>query len=451
MNAPARDDLERRLTELFGQRAATVTQVRQFDVGPADNRRTVVRLVPGRGLHPRWQNVGVLAAAAAVFVLVVGTILAIQADRSRPAPPLGTPTARPTQPTSASCAAPASWRQAITAGAFPVDAKATAVVSADGGTGDYLAVQGGEPADRNSQIYSNLKLVLYHGPRGSTIYTAQNSKDFTQADPTSAITAGWVAFAVAHPQGTGTGYQVMLYQRGTGTLRPLAGEAGQPTPGQKLVMAPPVIAGGKVYWLAWVDNHPESITLESWDLSRNSAAGSVAVPGATGLVGYGSGVALLHESVSATSENSPGLSNGAGALLPATQLDATAGGSNFGFDGTGKLSWLRHDGGLVGYASLVVGGTGVNYEPLTPQLPGIRPAIFPFTDATPEYTQPGVSTSAVLDLRTGTAVTLPAGVTLQAVVGDSVVFGTGDRSFGAVSGSAGLSQVPLSALPPVHC
>ena len=449
MSTPDSDDLERRLTELFGQRAATVTQVRQFDTGPAGEHRKATGSGPGRDRR-RWQHLGVLAAAAAVFVAVAATIVAIQASRPQPAPPLGTPTATPTSSnTSCSAETPASWRQAITAGAFSVHAPLNAVISANGGTGDFLAIQGHQPADVSSQIYSGLQVVLYHGTQGSVIYTAQGSKDFVQADPTAAISADWVAFAVAYPRGAEYGYQVMLYQRRTGTLRTLAGEPGQPNPAHKLVMRAPVIAAGKVYWLAWLDNRSETTTLESWDLSRNEAAGSVAVPGFTALVGYGSGVAVYHDS--GQLENYPGLSNGAGTPLPKAQLAATAGGGNFGFDGTAKVSWLRYEGNLVGYASLVVGGTGVSYEPLIRQFPGIRPAIFPFTDGTPDGTQPGVMSSALLDLRTSTAVLLPAGTSLEAVVGDRVVFGTGRHNLGSAVGAAGLSLVPLSALPPAHC
>ncbi|MBV9823513.1 MAG: hypothetical protein JO144_14870 [Actinobacteria bacterium] len=448
MSAPDRDDLEHRLTELFQHRAATVTQVRQFDLGTAGRRRAVRRLVAVD--HPRWRPVGVLAAAVALFLAVAGTILAIQGSRPRPAPPVGTPTPTPTT-SAASCLAPASWRQAIAAGAFAVTDPFNAVVSANGGTGDYLALQGKQPsADHQSQIYAGLKAVLYHGTQASTVYTSQNPDDFIQADPTGAISAGWVAFAVARPQGGDNVYQVMLYERSTGTVRTLAGAAAQAKLGQKRVTTPPVIAAGKVYWLAEVGNRPGTATLESWDLSRNATAGSAAVPGFTGLVGYGSGVAVFH--ASGTIETSPGLSNGAGAPLSKAQLAATAAGANYGSDGTGKLSWLRYDGKSVRYAEFVVGGAGVTYQPYTTQSPGIRPAVFPFTDvALPDDTDALNPTRAVLDLRTGKAVALPDGISFGVVVGDSVVFGTGEHSSGGASGAAGLSVVPVSSLPPVRC
>jgi len=468
MSAPDPDDLERRLTELFGQRAATITQVRQFDAGPGDGRRKPAGLEPGRDRW-RWQHLGVLAAAAAVFVAVAATIVAIQASRPRPAPPLGTSTATPTAssaptnatptptPTNASCwvEAPASWLQAITAGAFRGDNDLNTVVSANGGTGDYLVTQGNAPTDQTSQIYADLELALYHDTRGNVIYTAQGSKDFVQADPTGAISAGWVTFAVVSPQNSADypyRYQVMLYQRGTGTLRTLAGGADQPNPERKLVRGAPVIAAGKVYWLASVDNHPETTTLESWDLSRNSAAASRNAADATGLVGYGSGVAVMYESVSESSAITATLRNGAGVPLTKAQLDATTGGSNFGFDGTSKLSWLRYDGDSASYSVLIVGGTGVSTEPLSHAadraagtLLGISAAVFPFVAAVVH------NVDGLVDLRTGTPVAFPIGTIVQAVVGDSVVFGTDSHNSGQAFGSAGLSLVPLSALPAAHC
>lgn len=453
MSTPQRDDLERRLTELFQNRAASVTEVRQFDLGAAGRQRRTVRRVSAPGRR-RWQSIGVLAAAVALFLAVAGTIVAIQGSRPRPAPPIGTPTPTTSAPTpttpTASCPAPASWQQAISRGAFAVADPYSAVISANGGTGDYLALQGKQPPDTSYQGYADMKVVLYHGIQGSTVYTLQNPAEFIQADPTGAISAGWIAFVIARMQGANVVYQLVLYERSTGTVRTLAGGAGQANPGQKQVVAPPVIAAGKVYWLAEVGNRPGTATLESWDLSRKSAAGSVAVPGFTGLVGYGSGVAVFH--ASGTTETSGGLSNGAGAPLPKAQLAATAAGANFGFDGTGKLSWLRYDGTSIRYAELAVGGTGVTYQPYTTQSPGIRPAVFPFTDGSlPDDSDALNPTRAVLDLRTGKAVVLPDAVNFEAVVGDSVVFGTGVHSSGATFGAAGLSLVPLSALAPVRC
>ncbi|MEO6502743.1 MAG: hypothetical protein ABIQ09_12605, partial [Jatrophihabitantaceae bacterium] len=347
--------------------------------------------------------------------------------------------------------------QAIDAGAFPVDRNLNAVVSANGGTGDYLAIQGNEPSDRTSQIYSDLEVALFHGDKGKTIYTAEGDKDFPQANSIGAISAEWVTFAVAYPHNLDYHYKVMLYDRKTGSLRTLAGGPEQPNPERSNVRRAPVIAADKVYWLATVDDKPATTTLESWDLSRGSAAGSVQAPHAIDLLPYGSGVALI----STVDSQEPGegagatLGNGAGAPLAKAQLDALAGGSNFGFDGARKLWWLRYDAGPVAYSTLV-GGTEISHEPaigesadhtVSPSFGtlNVNPVIYPFVVAEVN------GTSGLLDLRTGTPVALPAGYVVQAVVGDNVVFGTGHHVAGAASGATGLSIVALSALPPVSC
>jgi hypothetical protein len=458
MTAPQHEDLEHRLAELFQQRAATVTRARAVDFGSGsgsgsssgDGTRTPPAGSKQVRLGTHRQNLGVLAAAAAVFVAIAATVLGIQGNQHQPAPPLSTgsqpvstPTASPTGTLwEKACPAPTSWRQAITGGAFPVDRSLNAVVSVNGATGDYLAVQGNQPPSQSSQTYSDLELALFHGRTGENIFTSKRGTDLIQADPTGAVSPDWVAFAVAHPQGLDYSYQVLLYQRGAGTLRTLAEIPDNQYSQGKAVHGPPVIAAGKVYWLTTVRTRPETTTLDSWDLARGSATGSTPAANATGLVSYGSGVALIR-----TVADRATLSNAAGAPLPKAQLDAMAGGTNFGFDGAGKLSWLWHDNGLVGYENVVVGRVGTNSEGLVWQSPGTLPAIFPFVDVTLDDADPEAGHNALGDLRTNRAVALPAGVELQALVGDSVVFGTGASKEGA----AGLSIVALGALPPVTC
>jgi len=465
MSTPDRDDLEQRLTELFAQRAATVTRAPSLSFIPEAGDR---KAAPTRSAKSGVAR-GVLtqlAVAAVVFLAIAGTVLGGLALSARklvnqhPNYQSGpSQSATPTAGPPCWVSAPAGWLQAIEAGAFAVDRRLNTVLSTNGATGDYLVAQGNAPADRTSEAYSDLKLTLYRGTRGSTIYTPAGPKDYPQADPTGAISADWVAFAVVHPDGADRRFEVMLYQRSTRTLRSLAGSADQPNPEHKLVRGAPVIAAGKVFWLAAVDNRAETMTLESWDLSRGSAAAPIDISPAgepnsyaSGLVGYGSGVAVVHESVSEASGITAILRNGAGEPLSAPQLSATAGGSSFGFDGADTLSWLRRQGDSVGYSALTVGGTGVRHVPLAlPAGPaagtsaGENVAVFPFTAAVVHYVD------GLLDLRTGTPVALPIGEIVQAVVGDSVVFGTGSSYHGRAFGSAGLSLVPLSALPPAHC
>lgn len=474
MSAPHGDDLERRLTELFQQRAAGVTQARPVDLGSDRSGDTTVAR-PARFQTVR-RNLGVLAATAAVLAVFASAVLALGRDHYQPGVNTGASAGvnmRPSVEPKSTCmvAAPASWRQAIDAGAYPVDRNLNGVVSVNGGTGDYLAVQGNVPADRTTQIYSDLEVALFRGSKGKAIYHPEPGDAFPEtdglirwsilADPTGAVSAGWVTFAVAYPHqsddpssGEDRRHKVMLYQRGTGALRTLAGGPEQPNPERKRVRGAPVIAAGKVHWLAAVDDNPETTTLESWDLSRGSAAGSVPAPHATGLVPYGKGVAWT--STVSGSNSTLILRNGAGVPLTETQLAAARGGSGFGFDGVRTLWWLRHDGASVAYAGLVPGREGFIQGDMVRPASGVTfpEPVYPFTVAKALYPFAHARVNGkegLLDLRSGTAVALPEGHILQAVVGDKAVFGTGTTFAGAASGSGGLSIVELKALPPVPC
>ncbi|MDQ1738594.1 MAG: hypothetical protein QOE53_246 [Pseudonocardiales bacterium] len=461
MTAPHRDDLEQRLAELFQQRASTVTRARPVDFGSGEGPLKAPKATAEPRqvrLGTRRQNLGVLAAAAAVFVAIAATVLGIQAHRQQPAPPLNTgshpvstPTASPIGvPSDNACQAPVSWRQAIAGGTVPVDHTLNTVVSADGGTGDYLAVQGNEPPPQTSAIYSDVELALFHGATGRTIYTPTDSFDIPEAHPTGAITADWVVFAVSHPQSTHP-YKVMLYDRSSGRVTTLAEASDRQYAQGRAFIGSPVIAAGKVYWLAAVYNKPASTTLDSWDLARDASAGSVPAANATELISYGSGMIVSYGTSDQSGyplETRTALRNTVGRPLTEVQLAAAARGTNFGYDGAEKLSWLWHDNnGSVNYENLIVGGRGTNSESVLRQTPGSRPALYPFVDVVLADSDPASGQNALVDLRTGRAVALPAGVELQAVVGDSVVFGAGATKAGA----AGLRMVALSALPPVSC
>ena len=303
MSAAEPDDLERRLTELFNQRAATVTQVRPIDLGPAGGTRKPAEPGPASD-HRHRHNLGVLAAAAAVFVAIAGTVLGIQAHRPQPAAPppsVGShpdnrPTSNPTatstdKPSNIPCfaAATPSWQRAITAGAVPLDRQLNQVISANGSTGEYLVVQGNPAPPGSSAVLSDVEVSLFHGSTGRTIYLPAE-KEIVSADPTGAISADWVTFALSRTQNL-LGYRVLLYDRRSQQGVPLADDSRDVA--RYGFIGSPVIAAGKVYWLATTYGHPETTRLESWDLARRANGASVPAPDATGLVSYGSGVALI--------------------------------------------------------------------------------------------------------------------------------------------------------------
>ena len=446
MSTPEREDLERRLAALFEQRAATVTRTRPVEFGSEKSRGTDPRLVP---ISKHRHNLSALAAAAAVFVAVAGTVLGIQAGRHEAkSPPVnsGSPVLNRPGPTSAGAvpdkacviAAPASWRQAIAHGAFPVDRSLNEVVSANGVAGDYLVVQGNPPPAQTSAVYSDVELALFHGKNGQPIYTpATTSSDIPEADPTGAITADFVAYAVAHPQSIDGTYKVMLYDRRSQRTTTLAEVSDQEYRQGRAFIGAPVIVGGKVYWLTTSFSKPATTTLSSWDIARRTVGGSVPAPNATQLIYYGSGVAL-----GGTVDSGMHVTNGAGAPLSRAERDAAFQGTNFGFDGVNTLSWWRHEGLFVRFTSLELDSGVIDQQHLLQAYAGVGAAVEPLVEA-----EVNEKPNSVLDLRSGTFVIPPNGVTLQAVVGNTVLFGTGVNKGGA----AGLSAVPLTALPAAHC
>jgi hypothetical protein len=202
-----------------------------------------------------------------------------------------------------------------------------------------------------------------------------------------------------------------------------------------------VIAAGRVYWLTTTFNKPATTTLDSWDLARGARAGSVPAANATELIGYGSGMIVSYGNDDLPDypvQSRSAMRNGAGTPLTKAQLAAAAHGTNFGYDGAGTLAWLRHDGDAIGYSSVRVGSAGVRNDKALPTLVGSGATVFPFAK---------VGDGGLLDVRTRTLVEPPEGVSLQAVLGGSAIFGTATTKAGA----AGLSLVPLSALPPARC
>ena len=184
MSAAEPDDLERRLTELFNQRAATVTQVRPIDLGPAGGTRKARRARAGQrppaSAQPRRagsRGSGVRGDRRHRPGHPGPPAPAGGAAAERRQPPDSRPTSNPTatstdKPSNPPClaAAPPSWRRAITAGAVPLDRQLNQVISANGSTGEYLVVQGNPAPPRSSAELSDVELSLFHGSTGRTIY-----------------------------------------------------------------------------------------------------------------------------------------------------------------------------------------------------------------------------------------------------------------------------------------
>jgi RNA polymerase sigma factor (sigma-70 family) len=459
------DDLERRLTELFQQRAATASQAPRVDLGSENNHRMAAGLRSDRPVRPRKHLA--LLTAAAVVVIIAGAVVGLQTRRhgertgtsaaasslhsvTKPtvtsAPSLAAkPTAtltppRVTKPTATptlllgkrpcKVAAPDSWRQAIAAGAVPVDRGSSEVLTFNSATGDYLVRQGNRLPGPGPPTHEDVKLMLFHGAVGRAIFSG-GLLDVPQASMTGAISADWVTFSVADP--TNGSRTVMLYERASGKSRALPRSTDPQQALGNPGISEPVIAAGKVYWLSGL---AASARLESWDLASGLGGASVPAANAADLISYGSGVVVRHDGR---------FSQGPGTPLSSDVLAALPQGSIwdlYNFDGISTLSWIREEPFSTSHASVDIGSGRVTYQSRLRLADVPRVLGFPFLGLAN-----GMSKD-LLDLRTGSHVDLPAGLGLQAVVGGAAVFGTGGL---ADWGWAGLSLVPLSALPPTRC
>lgn len=455
---PSGDDLEGRLTELFGQRAAAVTQAGHVDLGSENDHRVVASPRsdrPGR-LSKHGKHIALLTTAALV-VVIAGAAAGVQTrrDGERPGanaaagnlPPVAKPTATQTPPASkptrtqtpprvtkptatptlllgkkpCKVVAPDSWRQAIAAGAIPVDRGSNEVLSYNSATGDYLVRQGNRLPLKGAPAHEDVKLVLFRGAVGRVIFSG-GLGDVPEARMTGAISARWVTFIVTGQ--TSGNRAVMLYERASGKSITLDELTEQQQVLGNSNWSRPVIAAGKVYWLSGL---ADSTRLESWDLASGSRGRSVPAAFAGGLNSYGSGVLV-------------GPRQGPGTPLSSDALAALQGAWNF--DGMNTLSWLREEPFSTSWASLDISSGRVTYQSRL-RFDGVPNVLgFPFI---------GLINGlpiGLLDLRTHSQVAFPAGLSLQAVVGSAAVFGTGRP---AGWGWTGLSVVPLSALPPVRC
>ncbi|HTZ45837.1 MAG TPA: hypothetical protein VMB79_18395 [Jatrophihabitans sp.] len=441
------DDLERRLAATFQRQAAQVTVPAAWHPPAEQPARPgeTIRL-PDRGtVHPGRPRRMALLTAAAVVALVVGvtgTVLGIRhrtAGRA-PVPPLASTQPPPTAPAPSGrpCTVPApeSWSRAATASAVPLDRPGVDVLSANGSLGDYLVSQSatdGYPGAGSS-------LAVFHGRTGVDLAAPPPAgNEIVVADPSSAITAGWLTWGVTLTQNDGAYYRVELYDRTHHTLRQPAALAPS-AQDSRLFLGAPVLTDTGLYWLQSVYGDPAHSVLHAYDLADGTQT-ERPVPGATRLVGYGTGLALAYGADARTT-----LRNAVGQPLPPDVLTAAAGAVSFGYS-TGTLSWSVFTPGASAasnaYFRYRLGGASA---PAQVRVPG--PELLLGPDSYPLLSlDPTVAQRLYVDLRTGARVTLPAGLGVAAVLGTEVLLQTGSGKLGA----SGLSLVPLASLPPARC
>lgn len=421
-------ELEERLTALLHRRASEITTAPPIRLAPA-----------GRGR--RRQRVAALAVAAAIVTVVLaagGTVVGIRSAHDRTRPGGATPVAPSPHPsaTATSCAVgmPASWQRAIVAGTIQLDHPYNEVISVRPGTGEYLVRQlSSQPTP--SGLSGRVTLALFDGKTGRDIASAAPGTE-PVADGSGAISADWIVYGLHRPGGN-SGYRtVMLYDRRTGQNRVL----DQPAAGGDEFIGSPVLFDGKVFWLE-ADFPQNRSTIKSYDLSTGGRQ-TRSVPGADGLVHYGTGVALIrHTGSSEALTNYVGMPLARPVLATVTTSDA----AYFTFDGTTLRWWSTGLGEMANVlysnrpGSAAVGRNQVAYDGVLANPTGV--SSWPFVPA--DWSGPA---PRILDLRTRAVVSPPRGMNVQAVFGGDALIGTG-----ADQVNGGLSLVPLSQLPPAHC
>jgi hypothetical protein len=413
-------ELEDRLATLFERRAAGITTIRSIRFAPPDQVRTRTSPAP----------FAVAAAVAAVLIGVGGTVVGIRTVHHQ-APPLGgdrsttaTPTSSAPSPSEvAVCRAnmPQSWQRAITAGQIPLDHPINNVISVNAGTGDYLVEQ-----VRPEQV----TLAVFHGKTGQDVAQFNRTTE-PLADGSAAVTADWIGYGL-HQRGSNNGYDTaMLLNRHTGQSIVLADRttaAGQ-------LNSAPILYRGKAYWLEASYAEHRGV-VKSYDLASGTRT-STPVIAATGLVYYGTGLAVITQS-----DQGDALANYTGAALSPAALRAAVDARYFTFDGS-TLRWWNYSSGSSSQTFLYANRPGSSQLDRLPlagtNMTGV--SSWPFVEQTLPPPSP------IFDLRTSARLTVPTGLTVQAVIGDQVLIGTGATKLG----NGGLSLVSLKDLPTVHC
>jgi hypothetical protein len=418
-------DLEDRLTGMFERRAATVKTVRQIQFDGFDERRTGPSPVP----------FAVAASVVAVLVAVGGTVVGIRAAH-HDAKPLGnnrstavisTPPTPTATATVCFVTMPQSWQRAITAGQIPLDHPINNVISVNAGTGDYLVEQV-RPATAGGS--SQVTLAVFHGRTGEDVTQLPGDTE-PLADGGGAVTTDWIGYGL-HRQGSDNSYRAaMLYNRHSHqsiVLDDLTSDGGQ-------LNSPPILYGGKAYWLeAFYAEHRGLV--KSYDLASGTRT-STPITAAVGLVYYGSGLAVITQS-----DQGNTLTNYAGTALAPAAIQATVDATYFNYDGS-TLRWWNYADNLTQPALYANRPGSAQVSRLV--IPGYSmtgPATWPLVEQTSSPLAP------IFDSRTNVRVTGPDGLTVQAVIGDQVLIGTGATD--PIS-NHGLSLVSLKDLPPVHC
>ena len=432
-------ELEDQLTALFDRRAAEVKAAPAIELPDSGQGRMRLNLTP----------FAIAASIAAVVLVAGGSVVGIRslhhpastssaathAVSTKP-----TPSARPTNCRQIEDGT--TWQAPIHNGIKVVlDHPDNQVVSVNGNTGEFLLLQSTPNSAQTSAVYGQATLAIFRGSTGQDIAELPaGSIDLPGADPAGAISTDWIAYSLARPQNGGTYYKVMLYDRHTRTTSTIDQLDDSALLGGTIFSGQPVIFGHTVYWIQSVYSDRSKSVLKSYDL-QTGVRGSAAVPGAISLVYYGTGLATV-----AGNDSNSIFTTRVGAHLPEDTLAALQGASTYAFNaptaatgGAGSLAWVKTimEGGQARsryYQLPDVGKSGLSSYESSQYVFDLIIGTGPFAPAEVLGTSSDGS-ARVLDARPASdrVHQLPAGDTLQAVVGDTAIFGAGSNKLGASS------------------
>lgn len=346
-------DLEQELAAMFERRASDIRTAPRFEFSPPEKART------RRNLHP----IAAAAAVAAVVVAAGGTVIGIRLGH-HPAPGTASALATPASTHSGSGAATtnptcsvvpaarnAAYDRAIAQGTkVNLDHPNNAVVSVNGASAEYLAVQS-TPNTRPTQArYGQWTLALFKGAEGQNIVAAPaGTPESPIADPSGAVTPDWITFGLAHPQQNGGYFKLELFNRRTRSLVTVDQIADAQYQAGWQFIGTPVIYDGGLYYLQGQLNQPSTTVLHRYQLDSGTRSGGPA-PDATSVFNYGNGLALI-DAGGAT------VVNHLGTPLPAWLLQTMQGGSDFTYAGPLSVTGGQANIGWIGPMS-PGGGSG---------------------------------------------------------------------------------------------
>lgn len=447
------DELETELRAMFARRSEDITEPAAIRPG-TDAPVSLLPRLASRATDVPGGLPGTLLAAAVVALLVLGSVLGVRGLEHRNSGPVGqptlsTPTPRPTpsatRTTSAkSCPLPVTWATALAGGLVAVDQPQNYPASA-GPDGSFLMQQTatGQVAGQLDFTHDELAIFDRNG-HGTTIWTAADpAHDMVVVSPDSATSTDWVVYALTRSQNLAA-YGVAAWNRATGqstTVRLLSqGERSANT----VIDFSPIVAGNTAYWIEQKYGNDASQTLVSQPLPAGTRS-TAPVSQVRRLVAADGGVLLLRGTSTGPTGTTPDETNtlaaGPGSTVPAAVL-AVGTGRYFVSDGS-MMRWLSGDTDttftLLSWrpGQPAVTRSTVTNAPLGAQLVG------PFLLGQLDLSGSGI----LFDPRTGTTLSLPAGLTLRFVTGSDLITETGTTKFGGST----VHRVPLSALPPARC